>query len=386
MVRMKIKRSIVSEFEEYLKIFPVTGIIGPRQVGKTTLTKQIGIERSFEYLDLEKPEDRQKLSDPVLYFSEFQEKDFIIDEIQLLPNLFPTLRGIIDQNRRPGRFIILGSASPEIINKSSETLAGRIGYLELTPFLLSEVGDLDQLWLRGGFPLSFLANNENASHLWRKNFINTYIQLDLGKLGLQTDVQIMERFWYLLASSHGNLLNIESLTKSLDVSRFTVSRYLNFLEGAFMIRLLRPWFTNTTKRLIKSPKVYIRDSGILHSLLGLTSIESIINNIQLGNSWEGFVVEQISNALPMGFKPFFYRTVQGAESDMVLEKNGKVVALIEIKHSTVPKLNKGFRIAMEDTKSPVGFLIGKSKETYKIEKNITVTNLKSFISSLLPSL
>jgi predicted AAA+ superfamily ATPase len=207
---MKIQRSIVSEFEEYLKIFPVTGIIGPRQVGKTTLTKQIGIERSFEYLDLEKPEDRQKLSDPVLYFSEFQEKDFIIDEIQLLPNLFPTLRGIIDQNRRPGRFIILGSASPEIINKSSETLAGRIGYLELTPFLLNEVGALDQLWLRGGFPLSFLANNENASHLWRKNFINTYIQLDLGKLGLQTDVQIMERFWYLLASSHGNLLNIHS--------------------------------------------------------------------------------------------------------------------------------------------------------------------------------
>jgi predicted AAA+ superfamily ATPase len=280
MVRMKILRSIVSEFEEYLKIFPVTGIIGPRQVGKTTLTKQIELERSFEYLDLEKPEDRLKLSDPVLYFSEFQEKDFIIDEIQLLPNLFPTLRGIIDQNRRPGRFIILGSASPEIINKSSETLAGRIGYLELTPFLLNEVGALDQLWLRGGFPLSFLANNENASHLWRKNFINTYIQLDLGKLGLQTDVQIMERFWYLLASSHGNLLNIESLTKSLDVSRFTVSRYLNFLEGAFMIRLLRPWFTNTTKRLIKSPKVYIRDSGILHSLLGLTSIESIINNIQ----------------------------------------------------------------------------------------------------------
>lgn len=383
---MNIERSIISEFEEYLKIFPVTGIIGPRQVGKTTLAQQLVANRLFEYLDLEKPEDRQKLSDPVLYFSQFQEKDFIIDEIQHLPNLFPALRGIIDQARRPGRFIILGSASPDIINKSSETLAGRIGYLELTPFLLREVSSLDQLWLRGGFPLSFLANSDINSNLWRKNFIATYIQRDLGQLGLQTDVQVMERFWYLLGSTHGNILNIENLTKSLDVSRFTVTRYLNFLEGAFMIRMLRPWFMNTNKRLIKSPKIYIRDSGILHSLAGLSSLESIINNILLGNSWEGFVVEQISNSLPMGFRPFFYRTVQGAECDMVLEKHGKVAAVIEIKHSTVPKIAKGFRIAMEDTNAPIGFVVGKGKDTYKIDKNITVTNLESFITIILPTL
>jgi predicted AAA+ superfamily ATPase len=196
----------------------------------------------------------------------------------------------------------------------------------------------------------------------------------------------MERFWYILASAQSNLLNIENLSRSLDVSRFTVNRYINFLEGAFMLRLLRPWYTNTNKRLIKSPKLYIRDSGLLHSLLGLETIDSLLNHIQLGSSWEGFVVEQISNSLSISFRSFFYRTVQGAESDMILEKNGKIVAAIEIKHSTRPKLSKGFGIAMVDTKAPHGYLIGKSPDTYKIEKNITVTNLTTFLKDILPSL
>ncbi len=296
------------------------------------------LDASFEYIDLENLANRERLSDPALYFAQFESKNFILDEIQFMPELFPALRGIIDQSRRPGRFIILGSASPEIISKSSESLAGRIGYLELTPFLLSEINSLDKLWLRGGFPLSYLANSDQNSLLWRRNFVSTYIQRDLAQLGLQTDAQIMERFWYILASAQSNLLNIENLSRSLDVSRFTVNRYINFLEGAFMLRLLRPWYTNTNKRLIKSPKLYIRDSGLLHSLLGLETIDSLLNHIQLGSSWEGFVVEQISNSLSISFRSFFYRTVQGAESDMILEKNGKIVAAIEIKHSTRPKL------------------------------------------------
>ncbi|MFN7687021.1 MAG: ATP-binding protein [Sphingobacteriales bacterium] len=383
---MNIKRRILQEFESYLGVFPVTGVIGPRQVGKTTLTKQLALDASFEYIDLENLANRERLSDPALYFAQFESKNFILDEIQFMPELFPALRGIIDQSRRPGRFIILGSASPEIISKSSESLAGRIGYLELTPFLLSEINSLDKLWLRGGFPLSYLANSDQNSLLWRRNFVSTYIQRDLAQLGLQTDAQIMERFWYILASAQSNLLNIENLSRSLDVSRFTVNRYINFLEGAFMLRLLRPWYTNTNKRLIKSPKLYIRDSGLLHSLLGLETIDSLLNHIQLGSSWEGFVVEQISNSLSISFRSFFYRTVQGAESDMILEKNGKIVAAIEIKHSTRPKLSKGFGIAMVDTKAPHGYLIGKSPDTYKIEKNITVTNLTTFLKDILPSL
>jgi hypothetical protein len=386
MVIMEIKRKIHPVLQEYLFLFPVTAIIGPRQVGKTTLAKEIASEKEVIYLDLERATDREKLSEPEFYFAQFEGKSFILDEIQFMPDLFGSLRGIIDRDRKPGKFILLGSASPDIIKGTSETLAGRIGYLELTPFLVSEVDDLQQLWLRGGFPLSYLADSDRSSALWRSNFISTYIQRDLGLLGLQTDVQIMDRFWHMIATAQGNLLNAESFAKSLDISRPTVNRYLNFLEGSFMIRSLRPWFANINKRLVKSPKIYIRDSGLLHSLLGLNSHESLINHIQLGSSWEGFVVEQISNNLPLDVKPWFYRTLQGAESDMILEKNGKVIAALEIKHSSGPKLSKGFRIAMTDTATAKGYLIGNSPDTYKIDPNITVTNLRAFIENILPTL
>ena len=365
-------------------IFPATGLIGPRQVGKTTLAKQFAEEKEFVYLDLENVNARLKLNDPGFYFGQFPQKNFILDEIQFMPELFAALRGIIDTDRRPGRFIVLGSASPDIIRNSSESLAGRIGYLELTPFSLSEVEDGQKLWLRGGFPNSYLASTDRASSLWRANFIATYIQRDLGLLGLQTNLQTMDRFWRMLATSQGNLLNAESFARSLDVSRTTILRFLQFLEGAFMIRLLKPWFANTNKRLVKSPKVYIRDSGLLHSLLGLHSHESVINHVQMGASWEGFVIEQIINNLETNVQPWFYRTQQGAECDLLLEKNGKVIAAIEIKHSTNPTARKGFRISIEDTGASQAFIIGNSNETFKIDEKITVTNLKNFLTIDLP--
>jgi predicted AAA+ superfamily ATPase len=380
---MSLTRKIAPAFEEYLKIFPATGIIGPRQVGKTTLVKEFASQKELFYLDLEDSSDREKLVDATFYFDQFPERNFILDEIQFMPQLFNELRGIIDSNRRPGRFVVIGSASPDIIRVSSESLAGRIGYLELTPFSLAEVDSTSKLWVRGGFPLAYLADTDRISSLWRNNFISTYIQRDLGLLGLQTDVQIMDRFWRMLATSQGNLLNTESFARSLDVSRPTILRFLHFLEGAFMIRMLRPWYVNTNKRLVKSPKVYIRDSGLLHSLLGLQTFESVINHVQMGASWEGFVIEQIIHNLERSIQPWFYRTQQGAECDILLERNGKVIAAIEIKHGSSPKASKGFRVAIQDTGASAAYIIGNADNTFKIDDTITITNLSHFLTEVL---
>jgi predicted AAA+ superfamily ATPase len=380
---MSLTRKIAPAFEEYLKIFPATGIIGPRQVGKTTLVKEFASQKELFYLDLEDSSDREKLVDATFYFDQFPERNFILDEIQFMPQLFNELRGIIDSNRRPGRFVVIGSASPDIIRVSSESLAGRIGYLELTPFSLAEVDSTSKLWVRGGFPLAYLADTDRISSLWRNNFISTYIQRDLGLFGLQTDVQIMDRFWRMLATSQGNLLNTESFARSLDVSRPTILRFLHFLEGAFMIRMLRPWYVNTNKRLVKSPKVYIRDSGLLHSLLGLQTFESVINHVQMGASWEGFVIEQIIHNLERSIQPWFYRTQQGAECDILLERNGKVIAAIEIKHGSSPKASKGFRVAIQDTGASAAYIIGNADNTFKIDDTITITNLSHFLTEVL---
>lgn len=386
MVNMKISRHIQDKFQEYIQLFPATGIIGPRQVGKTTLAKHSASDHDFLYLDLERQTHRDKLVDPVFFLSQFKEKCVILDEIQFMPQLFAELRGIIDEDRRPGRFIILGSASPDIIRGSSETLAGRVGYLELTPFTALEVDDLGRLWVRGGYPLSYLAPSAKAGILWRRQFIKTYIQRDLGLLGLNTDVAVMERFWRILASAQGQLLNAENLGRSLGISRTTIKRYIEFLEGAFVLRVLPPWFRNLKKRLVKSPKVYIRDSGLLHSLLGLDNHEALLNHISVGVSWEGFVIEQIINSLDDETSAFFYRTQQGAECDLILEKNGSVVAAIEVKHGARAKVGKGFKIAMEDTKAAAGFLICNTKETFKINEKISVTGLTHFLVHLLPDL
>lgn len=381
-----INRHISANFQEYMDIFPVTGIIGPRQVGKTFLAKKIAQEKDYIYLDLERQADREKLAnDPSFFLSQFKDQCVILDEIQFMPEIFHELRGLVDEDRRPGKYIILGSASPDIIRGSSETLAGRVGYIELTPFLFKEVNDIQKLWVRGGFPDSYLAKSDKASKLWLQNFILTYIQKDLGLLGLRTDVKVMERFWRMIASCQGGLLNAQQFGRGIDMDRKTVINYIDFLEGAFILRVLQPWYNNPKKRLTKSPKIYIRDSGILHRLLGLDSYQSIINNMVVGASWEGFVIEQIINSLGDEYKFWFYRTHQGAECDLLIEKKSVVIAAIEIKFGTHPKISKGFRISMEDTGAKHGYIIGNGDQTYKIEENITITNLKDFIYKISES-
>jgi uncharacterized protein len=384
---MELNRNISIAFKEYLELFPAVGLLGPRQVGKTTFVKNFAIKESSIYLDLESAADREKLRDPSFYFAQQQDKRIILDEVQFMPGLFSELRGIIDSSRKPGRFILLGSASPELIRNSSDSLAGRIGYLQLTPFLLPELADdYKKHWLRGGFPLSYLATSNKASMTWRRNFIQAYIQRDLGLLGLNANPQFIERFWYMLASFHGNIWNAENFARSLGITRPTINRYLDFMEGAFMVRVLQPWFRNGKKRLVKSPKIYIRDSGILHAFSGLEDYNALINHIQVGASWEGYVVEQIANTLKEGVKPFFYRTQQGAECDLLLEKGGMVKAAIEIKYSVIARISKGFRIAMEDTGAEKGYLLAMTDEVYQAEKNITVCSLHYFLEHVIDKL
>lgn len=371
-------------FQEYLKLFPAVGIVGPRQVGKTTLVKNLELDKESIYLDLEKSSDRAKLAEPELFLKAHEEKTVILDEIQMMPELFAELRSLIDEKREPGRFIILGSASPDLIRKSADSLAGRIGYLELTPFHLSEIEEegMNQLWIRGGFPLSYLAASERASRLWRENFIKTYIERDLGLLGLNTDTYLVERFWRMLAHAQGGLLVSENFAKALGISRPTVNKYLEFLQGSFMVRLLQPYYPNVKKRLVASPKVYIRDSGILHSLTGIDSYEDLINQLLVGNSWEGFVIEQISNVLGDEYEYYFYRTHQGAECDLLLIRSGKVKYAIEIKNTLSPKITKGFKISMEDTKAEQGIVLSRIQDNYPLETNIKAMGLWEFLQTV----
>jgi uncharacterized protein len=379
-------RSIWPLLQEYLSLFPAVGLIGPRQVGKTTLVKNLLLEKESIYLDLEKASDKAKLADAELFLKTHENKTVILDEIQMMPELFTELRSLIDEKREAGRFILLGSASPDLIRKSADSLAGRIAYLELTPFHLGEIeeDEMDKLWIRGGFPLSYLANSERASRLWRENFIKTYIERDLGLLGLNTDPYLVERFWRMLAHAQGGLLVSENFARALGISRPTVNRYLEFLHGSFMVRLLQPYFPNVKKRLVASPKVYIRDSGLLHSLAGIDSYEDLINQLLVGHSWEGFVVEQIINVLGNAYEYYFYRTHQGAECDLLLTKSGKVKYAVEIKNTLSPKVSKGFRISMQDTQAEKGVIICRIQDAYPMEERIEAMGLCRFIDKFKP--
>ncbi|OOG70633.1 ATP-binding protein [Algoriphagus sp. A40] len=374
-------RNILPLLQEYLSIFPAVGLLGPRQVGKTTLVKNLKLEKESLYLDLEKASDRAKLVDPELFLKAHTDKTVILDEIQLMPELFAELRSLIDEQREPGRFILLGSASPDLIRKSADSLAGRIGYLELTPFYLGEIDpdELQKLWIRGGFPLSFLTKSERESQLWRQNFIKTYLERDLAQIGLSTDPRLVERFWMMLANAQGGIWNAESFAKALGITRPTVNRYLEFLEGSFMVRVLAPFHQNIKKRLVKSPKVFIRDTGLLHSLTGVDSMDSLINQLLVGPSWEGFVIEQIIATLREEYEYYFYRTHQGAECDLLLVKNGVVKTAIEIKNTLSPKLSKGMQISMEDTGAENGVIICRISDGYPLSEKVRAVGLKEFL-------
>ncbi len=372
-----IKRSLESDILQSLDQFPAVGIIGSRQVGKTTLAMMIAEGRPDRavYLDLERPSDLAKLGDAELYLRSRADSLVIIDEVQRRPDLFPAVRSLIDEQRRPGRFLLLGSASPALLRQSSESLAGRIVYHELKPFDLREVGGspevIHRLWTRGGYPESFLAESDAASLKWREAFIQTYLERDIPNLGLHVPAVTLRRFWLMLAHCHGQLWNASKIAGSLGVSSKTARRYLDVLEDTFMVRQLPPLHANLKKRLVKSPKVYLRDSGLLHALFGIQSYEQLLGHPAAGASWEGWCMEQVLSLVPAHADPSFYRTSTGTEIDLVLPPPGGGPPMaVEAKFSLDPRPTRGFWAARADLQPTRSFIVYPGAEFYPLADNV----------------
>ncbi len=382
---MYIPRLAREYLEELLTLFPAVGVLGPRQVGKTSLVRRVIADRpegSVVYLDLERPADLARLDDADAFFSATAGQLVVIDEVQRIDGLFPILRGAIDRRRRPGRFLLLGSASPTVLRTSGESLAGRIAYIELGGLTYEEVrgaADLNTRWLRGGFPESLLAPSDRASLLWRGNFIATYVERELPTLGLRADPLLVRRLWQMLAHLSGQLLNEQSLSRALDVDVRTVKRYLDFFEEAYLIRRLRPYATNSKKRLVKSPKlylrVYLRDAGLLHALLGVRDYVDLSGRIERGASWETLCVEEIAAHLTLGDGLYFYRTSHGAEVDIVVERGGRPWLGIEVKASSAPKPGRGFYGACDDLDVERRYALGYVEGSYKIPHDVEAIGL-----------
>jgi predicted AAA+ superfamily ATPase len=385
-----IKRYAETELVQLLEQFPAAAILGPRQIGKTTLAQQIAARTkpSPVYLDLENPIDLAKLDDPGQYFQTHTDRLIILDEIQRTPGLFQVLRGVIDRRRRAGQqagqFLILGSASRDLLKQSSESLAGRIAYKELTGLTVSEIKSKDQetLWLRGGFPDSFLAHDERASMRWRMNFISTYLERDVPQLGPRIPAVTLRRLWTMLAHSQGEQVNVAKLAGGLDVSAHTAKRYIELLEDLLLVRTLRPWAGNIKKRLVKAPKVYIRDSGIAHALLNLMTLDDVLGHPVVGASWEGFALENILSVMPDGATSWFYRTAAGAEIDLVIEQGLRQRLAIEIKRSLAPSVSKGFHLGCEDIKAKHRYIVYPGAEKYPISNGVIVMPLVDMMTEL----
>ena len=349
-----IVRNHLKRVEDALDVQAGVVLLGPRQVGKTTLAQDIAETREAIYLDMERIADRQILEEPDLYLDAQMGKLVVIDEVQLMPGLFGALRGQIDRRRRAGhrtgQFLLLGSASNTLLQQSAESLAGRVSYHELTPFTLDEVRQeaLQKLWLRGGFPDSFLAQSDRASLTWREDFIRTYLERDIPSFGLRIPAETLRRFWTMLAHEQGGLLNAAKLAAGLGVSGQSIARYLDLLVDLMLVRRLPPWHANTGKRLVKSPKVYIRDAGLTHALLGIETSEALLGHPVVGGSWEGFCIENLIAAAPRGTEASFYRSSAGAEIDLILKLPGGALWAIEVKRTTSPKVTRGFHIAADD--------------------------------------
>ena len=366
-------------------------LIGPRQVGKTTLALDIAGESGALYLDLEARAERAKLADPALFLRSYEDRLVILDEVHRVPELFSELRGLIDQGRRrgkrTGRFLILGSASVDLLRQSGESLAGRIEYVELNPLSVLEAGEdgdsLNLLWVRGGFPDSFLAQDNDDSLAFRSNFIRTYLERDVQQFGWQIPAETLERLWTMLAHGQGTLLNTSKLASGLSVSARTVTGYIDLLADLLLVRRLRPFYANVRKRLVKSPKVYVRDSGIVHALLGITDHNSLAGHPVVGASWEGFVIENLLSVAPAGTRASFYRTSAGAEIDLVLELPGsRAPWAIEIKRGLSGALGKGFRNAVEDVKPERSFVVMAGAERYPVAENVEAIGLREMATVL----
>lgn len=354
---------------------PAVAILGPRQIGKTTLARALlETHPNALYLDLESPQDRAALGDGPLFLQAHADQLIILDEVQHTPEIFSVLRGEIDRARRPGRFVLLGSASFELL-RQSQSLAGRLSLIDMFPLLVDEVGSdlstLQSLWLRGGFPPSFTALNEQASWRWREAFIRHLLHTDLPALGLRVDATSLSRFWRMLAHLHGQLFNASAVANSLDVSAPTVNRWLDHMVGALLVRKLEPFHANLGKRLVKSNKVYVRDSGLLHSLLGLTSVADLQGHPMAGASWEGFVIDHIAAHLPAGASMSFYRTAAGAELDVVVEAGLKRIGF-EIKFSVAPKVSKGFWQSLQDVRPHQTFIVAPVQQRWPFADGVEV--------------
>lgn len=376
-----IQRHLQPRLVSLLADYPAVALLGPRQVGKTTLALEVGNMVDSIYLDLESTADRAKLTDPELYLADHEDKLVILDEVHRVPELFQSLRGLIDRGRRKGvrtgRFLLLGSASIDLLKQSGETLAGRIAYLELPTLGVLEVAadKHDDLWIRGGFPDSYLAGGNVTSISWRQNFIRTYLERDVPQLGPRIAAETLRRFWVMLAHTQGGLLNAASLARGLDVDGKTIAKYLDLMVDLLLVRRLAPWHRNVGKRLVKSPKIFVRDSGVAHALLGLGSKEDVLGHPVVGNSWEGFVVENLISVSPIGTEASFYRASGGAEIDLILTLPGRKPWAIEIKRSLEPRLSKGFHHACADIQPEARFVVYPGDERFKVSNGIDAINV-----------
>lgn len=371
-----INRRLLPAIEHSLAKFPAVALLGPRQAGKTTLARVIaGARPGSLYLDLERPSDLARLADPELFLSRHAGQLVVLDEIQRQPGLFAVLRALIDEKRTAGRFLLLGSASPHILRQASESLAGRISFHELAPFDVSEIkpnhSESQNLWLRGGYPLSWLAKSDADSFAWRESFIATHLERDIPSFGIRIPGATLHRFWQMLAHLHGQLWNASRLAAGFGVSAPTVQHYLDILEATYMLRRLPPLQANLGKRLVKSPKVYLRDSGILHALLGITSLNDLAGHPVVGASWEGWVLEQIAQLIDTQWQLSFYRTASGAEIDIVAERGKRKIGF-EIKFSSAPIPAKGFWLAMNDLKLQQAYIVAPVESRYPLAPNVEV--------------
>lgn len=384
-----IRRRLIGELSQLLERFPAVVLLGPRQVGKTSLARDCGEQVGGIYLDLESRRDLQKLSDPEDYLSQRESQLVILDEIQHVPELFASLRGLIDEGRRrgnrAGRFLLLGSASLDLIQKSSESLAGRVAYVELAPFDASEVEAewQNRLWLRGGFPESFLAKSDAESAEYRDYLIRSYLERDVAMLGSRLASVKLRSLWTMLAHAQGGLANVASLARNLDINVRTVSAHLELLENMMLLRKLMPWHKNQGKRLVKSPKYYIRDSGLVHELLGIGDLEGLLGHPVMGASWEGFVIENLLVCAPPRTEAYFYRSGAGAEIDLILQFRNGTKWAVEIKRGLSPSVSKGFYLAREDVKPSRCFLLYGGEERVKLLADLEMIGLRDLQRELL---
>lgn len=406
MIVHDINRQAHLELSQLMQEFPAVAILGPRQVGKTTLAHQVAAQyQSFKtapvidlaqtaplYLDLELPTDLAQLSDPVAFFAAHSNRLVILDEIQRMPRLFAVLRGVIDQRRRAGartgQFLLLGSASIELLAQSSETLAGRLAYIDLAPFVVTELPETQAaapgaLWLRGGFPDAYLATSDAASMRWRTQFITTYLERDIPLLGPRVPAQTLRRLWTMLAYEQAQMLNAARLAASMGVSGQTIARYIDLLCDLLLVRRLQPWAKQSSKRLVKTPKVYVRDSGLVHALLGLTAASELLSHPVVGGSWEGWVIENLLACAPASTQASFYRTVVGAEIDLLLELPGRALWAVEIKRSSAPTVSKGFHLGCADVGATRRLVVSSANTSFPMADGIEHVPLLDLMQQLL---